>query len=73
MRTDTLLIELGTEELPPKSLKSLATAFAANMQKEIDDKLAQALLGGAIHDGDTVRVDLLEDRSGLVVEPFSLD
>ena len=43
------------------------------MQKEIDDKLAQALLGGAIHDGDTVRVDLLEDRSGLVVEPFSLD
>lgn len=37
MRTDTLLIELGTEELPPKSLKSLATAFAANMQKEIDD------------------------------------
>jgi len=43
------------------------------MQKEIDDKLAQALLGGAIHDGDTVRVDLLEDKSGLVVEPFSLD
>jgi len=43
------------------------------MQKEIDDKLAQALLGGAIHDGDTIRVDLLEDRSGLVVEPFSLD
>ena len=43
------------------------------MQKEIDDKLAQALLGGAIHDGDAVRVDLLEDKSGLVVEPFSLD
>ena len=43
------------------------------MQIEIDDKLAQALLGGAIHDGDTVRVDLLEDKSGLVVEPFSLD
>ena len=43
------------------------------MQKEIDDKLAQALLGGAIHDGDTVRVDLLEDRSGLVMEHFSLD
>jgi ATP-dependent Clp protease ATP-binding subunit ClpB len=43
------------------------------MQKEIDDKLAQALLGGLIHDGDTVRVDLLEDKSGLAVEPFSLD
>lgn len=37
MRTETLLIELGTEELPPKSLKTLATAFAANMQKEIDE------------------------------------
>jgi ATP-dependent Clp protease ATP-binding subunit ClpB len=43
------------------------------MQKEIDDKLAQALLAGKIHDGDTVRVDLLDDNSGLVVEPFSLD
>lgn len=27
MKTNTLLIELGTEELPPKSLKSLATTF----------------------------------------------
>ncbi|MDG1123121.1 MAG: glycine--tRNA ligase subunit beta [Glaciecola sp.] len=37
MRTETLLIELGTEELPPKSLKTLATAFASNVQKEIDE------------------------------------
>ncbi len=36
MRTDTLLVELGTEELPPKSLKALATAFASNMQAELD-------------------------------------
>jgi ATP-dependent Clp protease ATP-binding subunit ClpB len=43
------------------------------MQKEIDDKLAQALLGGSIKDGDMVRVDLMEDRSGLVVQPFSMD
>ena len=43
------------------------------MQKEIDDKLAQALLGGSIKDGDTVRVDLMEDKSGLVVQPFSMD
>jgi len=43
------------------------------MQKEIDDKLATALLAGKIHDGDTVRVDLSEDKSGLLVEPFSLD
>lgn len=28
------------------------------MQKEIDDRLATALLAGDVHDGDTVRVDL---------------
>ena len=27
--TDTLLIELGTEELPPKALKKLSDAFTA--------------------------------------------
>jgi glycyl-tRNA synthetase beta chain len=27
MRTDTLLVELGTEEMPPKALKSLGLAF----------------------------------------------
>ena len=27
MTTDTLLVELGTEELPPKALKSLGLAF----------------------------------------------
>ena len=27
MRTDTLLVELGTEELPPKTLKPLSLAF----------------------------------------------
>jgi ATP-dependent Clp protease ATP-binding subunit ClpB len=35
------------------------------MQHEIDDKLARALLGGDIRDGDTVRVDL--DGDGLSV------
>jgi len=43
------------------------------MQREIDDRLAQAILAGEIQDGDTVRVDLLEDKSGLSVAPFSLD
>jgi len=43
------------------------------MQKEIDDRLARALLAGEVHDGDTVRVDLAEDSSGLVVAPFSLE
>jgi len=41
------------------------------MQKEIDDRLAKALLGGVIHDGDTVKVDLAVDKSGLSVAPFS--
>ncbi|MET1219180.1 MAG: glycine--tRNA ligase subunit beta [Glaciecola sp.] len=35
MRTDTLLIELGTEELPPKALKTLAVSFAQNMEQEL--------------------------------------
>ncbi len=43
------------------------------MQKEIDDRLAKALLSGEIHDGDTVRVDLAPDASGLTVAPFSLE
>ena len=43
------------------------------MQKEIDDRLAKALLAGEIHDGDMVRVDLAEDQSGLSVSPFSLE
>jgi ATP-dependent Clp protease ATP-binding subunit ClpB len=43
------------------------------MQKEIDDRLARALLSGEIHDGDRVRVDLAEDASGLVVAPFTVE
>jgi len=31
------------------------------MQREIDDKLARALIAGEIADGDTVRVDLVDD------------
>ena len=36
MINDTLLIELGTEELPPKSLKALATAFYDNIKSQLD-------------------------------------
>lgn len=32
MRTENLLIELGTEELPPKALKSLGEAFAVQFE-----------------------------------------
>ncbi len=43
------------------------------MQKEIDDKLAKALLAGEIHDGDAVRVNVKDDGSGLAVEAFDVD
>ncbi|MGL5298770.1 MAG: glycine--tRNA ligase subunit beta, partial [Plesiomonas sp.] len=32
----TFLVEIGTEELPPKSLRALAEAFAANFTAELD-------------------------------------
>ncbi|GAB5381655.1 MAG: glycine--tRNA ligase subunit beta [Aliiglaciecola sp.] len=32
MRKENLLVELGTEELPPKALKTLAQAFSDNLQ-----------------------------------------
>jgi glycyl-tRNA synthetase beta chain len=35
MRTETLLVEIGTEELPPKALKSLAQAFASGMESAL--------------------------------------
>jgi ATP-dependent Clp protease ATP-binding subunit ClpB len=37
------------------------------MQREIDDRLARALLAGEIMDGDTVKVDLAGDGAGLSV------
>ncbi|MCW2610606.1 MAG: ATP-dependent Clp protease ATP-binding subunit ClpB [Actinomycetota bacterium] len=37
------------------------------VQSAIGDSLAKALLGGEIRDGDTVRVDVADDRGGLVV------
>ncbi|QJR80984.1 glycine--tRNA ligase subunit beta [Alteromonas pelagimontana] len=37
MRTENLLIELGTEELPPKSLKQLGESFAANFQLALEN------------------------------------
>ncbi len=37
------------------------------MQHEIDDKLATALLGGEIHDGDVVKVDLDSENDALSI------
>ena len=38
MINETLLIEIGTEELPPKSLKTLAVAFFDNIKGQLDSK-----------------------------------
>ncbi|MCT8343095.1 glycine--tRNA ligase subunit beta [Photorhabdus kleinii] len=37
MTQQTFLVEIGTEELPPKALRSLAEAFAANFAVELDN------------------------------------
>jgi len=40
------------------------------MQQEIDDRLARALLGGTIRDGDTVRVDVAAIGDELAIDRF---
>ncbi|CNJ38938.1 glycyl-tRNA synthetase subunit beta [Yersinia enterocolitica] len=37
MTQQTFLVEIGTEELPPKALRSLAESFAANFTAELDN------------------------------------
>ncbi|MFJ4295111.1 ATP-dependent Clp protease ATP-binding subunit [Curtobacterium sp. NPDC089689] len=42
------------------------------MQRQIDDRLARAILAGDVRDGDTVRVDVAAGGDELTVEPFDL-
>ncbi|MDH4048839.1 MAG: glycine--tRNA ligase subunit beta [Gammaproteobacteria bacterium] len=45
IKTADFLVEVGTEELPPKALKSLMDAFAANLQAELlENRLAHGEL-----------------------------
>lgn len=37
MNTDNLLIELGTEELPPKALQTLADSFATSIEQQLKE------------------------------------
>lgn len=37
MLTNTLLVEIGTEELPPKALKKLGSSFAQNFTQAVQD------------------------------------
>ncbi len=39
MSEKTFLVEIGTEELPPKALRSLAESFAANFTAELDPRI----------------------------------
>ena len=48
MRHETLLLEIGTEELPPKSLLALKTAFAENLKKALDDSDKKRLVDESI-------------------------
>jgi ATP-dependent Clp protease ATP-binding subunit ClpB len=42
------------------------------MQQQIDDQLANLVLSGSIHDGETVKVDLAEDKESLNLETAKL-
>jgi glycyl-tRNA synthetase beta chain len=46
MKPADLLVEIGTEELPPKALRGLMDAFAANLTTAIDDA---RLVHGELH------------------------
>ena len=41
MKPADLLVEIGTEELPPKALRGLMDAFAANLGRALDDARAR--------------------------------
>lgn len=61
---DDLLVEIGTEELPPKALRSLMDAFAANVTRLIDET---SLQHGEVHAYASPRrlsllVEALQDR-----------
>lgn len=36
MSIENLLVEIGTEELPPKALRNLAESFAENTRQELE-------------------------------------
>ena len=43
------------------------------LQKEIENKLAEELLSGWIQDGDTVKIGLADDQSGVTLEQIKAD
>ena len=43
MTTQNFLVEIGTEELPPKALKTLATSFADNVEAELTKQVYHSI------------------------------
>ncbi|MGQ8367052.1 glycine--tRNA ligase subunit beta [Glaciecola sp. 1036] len=84
MQHQNLLIELGTEELPPKSLKKLSDSFAQNVNDEIN-KLGfnfdgfttygtPRRLGVLLHTVERVQADkIVEKRGPAVAAAFDAD
>jgi len=76
-KTQNLLIEVGTEELPPKSLKKLATAFKEEVSKSLNEqelKFSDCLwyatprrLSILINDLETTQEDKEQQRRGPAV------
>lgn len=77
MRKETLLIEIGTEELPPKALHSLSDAFKGAMEKALTDKklsfsaieayATPRRLALVIHDLPAQQEDYTNERRGPAV------
>jgi glycyl-tRNA synthetase beta chain len=75
--TNDLLIEIGTEELPPKSLKKLATAFKEAIVKALTDQdlnfseanwyATPRRLSVLIHELETTQEDKAQQRRGPAV------
>lgn len=76
--TEHLLIEIGTEELPPKSLKKLATAFKKEVCQSLDEqelKYSEAFwyatprrLSILLHDLETTQQDKQQQRRGPAIK-----
>ena len=62
MKPADLLVEIGTEELPPKALRGLMDAFAGNLESELDEARLER---GALHAHASPR------RLAVIVEALS--
>lgn len=70
MSEKTFLVEIGTEELPPKALRSLAESFAANFTAELDN----AGLAHGTATGEMPRVESIGSTSAAaVITPNALE